>query len=602
MDLNGIPPPYSMQDLFLATPEEHPPAYRRLPLYEDIVRDVGQLGEAMGVAESPMAQNNDIGLIPERKIGSQAVFAAEIEIYDKEVKVGVEFAGKEARELLRGSLPVPSLPEYSFEGSAPLSSLSISQATASIESSVGSLPLSSLTHSIDPGPRPPGVSVTIHVKHERARSPPRPKAPRLTPTRAPRITLVVDVGVAVHLLFFAPVEVCNHGILGQFLAQLPHLICASQSVPGAVPRTATVYSPASGSLRRSPIVERNTVQLLAAIDMFVPYASRPPRSPYVVYPDPAMPAQQHPAAHTPALSRILVVRVALSRSGTSSYDNIADDESSDSSTTGFSDGCGFPSAERIRVRWAKPMKVIGGGDGRRRVGVKDVKGDMTCEVLGKMWDPQHQQEGIVMSVEGDVQTKGSDISWVPGRLNDWEVGAALVWTLRSKLGAMPSIFAHTAGRSRNTLASTPVAPTIALNTAALDQFRNVGHNDADCIKVYAEPRLVNKIDASLGSTSRSYSPETPMEEIKAELINGWNIAWLRKHDFPLRIEDSELRFHGNQNILENSQYLAVLDFYQAHKSAGNHEAYFTKMPKHAAAMKGKVLALELWMESSDETA
>lgn len=63
----------------------------------------------------------------------------------------------------------------------------------------------------------------------------------------------------------------------------------------------------------------------------------------------------------------------------------------------------------------------------------------------------------------------------------------------------------------NALAGTPVAPTIALNTAALDQFRNVGHNDADCIKVYAEPRLVNKIDASLGSTSRSYSPETPME-------------------------------------------------------------------------------------------
>jgi hypothetical protein len=51
------------------------------------------------------------------------------------------------------------------------------------------------------------------------------------------------------------------------------------------------------------------------------------------------------------------------------------------------------------------MKVIGGGDGRRRVGVKDVKGDMTCEVLGKMWDPQHQQEGIVMSVEGDVQVR-----------------------------------------------------------------------------------------------------------------------------------------------------------------------------------------------------
>ncbi|KAJ7885886.1 hypothetical protein B0H14DRAFT_3431510 [Mycena olivaceomarginata] len=395
MDLNGIPPPYSMQDLFLATPEEHPPAYRRLPLYEDIVRDVGQLGEAMGG----------------RRVAHD----------DKEVKVGVEFAGKEARELLRGSLPVPSLPEYSFEGSAPLSSLSVSQATASIESSVGSLPLSSLTHSIDPGPRPPGVSVTIHVKHERARSP-----------RVQKRVPILDLGhhpdhaqppPHAHPSATAPVDTKYTG----------HILISNYHISYVLPKVFLVrypdsdgYSPASGSLRRSPIVERNTVQLLAAIDMFVPYASRPPRSPYVVYPDPAMPAQQHPAAHTPALSRILVVRVALSRSGTSSYDNIADDESSDSSTTGFSDGCGFPSAERIRVRWAKPMKVIGGGDGRRRVGVKDIKGDMTCEVLGKMWDPQHQQEGIVMSVEGDVQTKGSDISWVPGRLNDWEVGAALV--------------------------------------------------------------------------------------------------------------------------------------------------------------------------------
>jgi hypothetical protein len=64
-------------------------------------------------------------------------------------------------------------------------------------------------------------------------------------------------------------------------------------------------------------------------------------------------------------------------------------------------------------------------------------------------------------------------------------------------------------------------------------------------------------------------------------------------------ENSELRFHGNQNILENTEYLAVLDFYQVHKTAGNHEAYFTKLPRHAAAMKGRVLALELWVESVD---
>jgi hypothetical protein len=157
-------------------------------------------------------------------------------------------------------------------------------------------------------------------------------SPRLTPTRAPRITLVVDVGVAVHLLFFAPVEVCNHGILGQFLAvrqsrttplsgspkssvagsirstksngssasnrsatapvdtkYTGHILISNYHISYVLPKVFPVrypdsdgYSPASGSLRRSPIVERNTVQLLAAIDMFVPYASRPPRSPYVV--------------------------------------------------------------------------------------------------------------------------------------------------------------------------------------------------------------------------------------------------------------------------------------------------------------------------------
>ncbi|KAJ7913336.1 kinase-like domain-containing protein [Mycena leptocephala] len=152
---------------------------------------------------------------------------------------------------------------------------------------------------------------------------------------------------------------------------------------------------------------------------------------------------------------------------------------------------------------------------------------------------------------------------------------------------------------QNALAATPAIPTIELNTAALDQFRNVAYNDADCVKVYAEPRLVNKIDASLGTTSRSYPPTTLMQEIKSDLLKGWNIAWLKKHVFPLLLENSELRFHGNQNILENTEYLAVLDFYQVHKTAGNHEAYFTKLPRHAAAMKGRVLALELWVESVD---
>ncbi|KAF8179075.1 nucleoporin Nup186/Nup192/Nup205 [Mycena galopus ATCC 62051] len=196
------------------------------------------------------------------------------------------------------------------------------------------------------------------------------------------------------------------------------------------------YSRPSGSLRHSSIIERNTAQFMAAIDMFVPYTSRPPRSPYLV----SIPTPR--CLHNNIRSRIFlpstisssfaslssadddagswdltfdphVARATSSRqsrSGTYSYDNIADDESRDSSTTGFSNGCGiqgtFPSAERIRVRWAKPIKVVGGGDGRWRVGVKDVKGDMMCAVLGKMWDPEHKREGIVMRVEYKGTCKG----------------------------------------------------------------------------------------------------------------------------------------------------------------------------------------------------
>ncbi|KAJ7137734.1 hypothetical protein C8R44DRAFT_335991 [Mycena epipterygia] len=239
------------------------------------------------------------------------------------------------------------------------------------------------------------------------------------------------------------------------------------------------YSRSSGSVRRPSIIERNSVQFMAAIDMWVPYASRPPRSPYLlsiptprclhnnvrlrIFPPTAVSASfaslssaDEEAGSWDLTSDPHVTRATSSRqsrSGTFSYGNIADDESSDSSTTGFSDGCGiqgtFPSAERIRVRWAKPTKVVGGGDdGRRRVGVKDVKGEMTCAVLGKMWDPEQQRDGILMNVEYkgtckgvwfpgvatmlgmdvSLEAKGSDVSWVPGQPSDWQVGGGAGYT------------------------------------------------------------------------------------------------------------------------------------------------------------------------------
>ncbi|KAJ7199363.1 kinase-like domain-containing protein [Mycena pura] len=158
----------------------------------------------------------------------------------------------------------------------------------------------------------------------------------------------------------------------------------------------------------------------------------------------------------------------------------------------------------------------------------------------------------------------------------------------------------------NALANMPPRNTVDLNTSALDQFRNVGHNDADCIKVFVEGRLggtrkgAGKIDPSLGQTSRSYPPEMPMQDIIEEVLTGWNAAWVKKNPLPLQQANVELRFHGNQTVLPNTEHMAVLDFYQEHMSSGTHEAYFGNLPKHAKIMKGKVLAIELWIDLDEE--
>ena len=120
--------------------------------------------------------------------------------------------------------------------------------------------------------------------------------------------------------------------------------------------------------------------------------------------------------------------------------HFADDESSDSSTTGFAEGCGiqgsFPSAERIRVRWAKPQKSIAiAGDGRRRVGVKESKVETTCIVRGvtdegTLMDIEHRGAcrglwfpGVATMLGMDVvlEAKGSDVSWAPGAPTEWKV-------------------------------------------------------------------------------------------------------------------------------------------------------------------------------------
>jgi hypothetical protein len=143
----------------------------------------------------------------------------------------------------------------------------------------------------------------------------------------------------------------------------------------------------------------------------------------------------------------------LSRSN--SYSHFADDESSDSSAVGFSDGCGiqgtFPSAERIRVRWAAPLKTVNvpnGGDNRRRVGVREAKGEITCLILGKGKDRNTDADGIVINIQYKgtckgvwfpgvatllgmdvgLESKGSDVYWANESEQNWSVGGGLGYT------------------------------------------------------------------------------------------------------------------------------------------------------------------------------
>ncbi len=103
-------------------------------------------------------------------------------------------------------------------------------------------------------------------------------------------------------------------------------------------------------------------------------------------------------------------------SRTHSHTHFADDESSDTSVTGISEGCAvqgtFPSAEHIRIRWAKPIKnlnIAGEENGRRRVGVETVKGEMTCIVRGRALAPliqRYREFFFKWSTKGNAKGSG----------------------------------------------------------------------------------------------------------------------------------------------------------------------------------------------------
>ena len=143
-----------------------------------------------------------------------------------------------------------------------------------------------------------------------------------------------------------------------------------------------------------------------------------------------------------------VTRMANPRRSAYHYQHFADDESSDSaSAPGFSDGFGiqgtFPSTERVRVRWAAPVRNFEGGtrEGRRRVGVVDVRGEMLCTILGRGRDRARGEDGVLiqldykgtcqgiwypgvatlLGMDVGLEARGCDVSWVPGRESSWDV-------------------------------------------------------------------------------------------------------------------------------------------------------------------------------------
>lgn len=152
-----------------------------------------------------------------------------------------------------------------------------------------------------------------------------------------------------------------------------------------------------------------------------------------------------------------------SRRSLSRNSNFADDESSDSSSSGYGGGYviqgSFPSTDCMRVRWAIPVKssdIKETSDGRRRVGIREVDGTMTCTIQEKSVGKGKSRgrsgveddEGIAMKLEYTGACKGiwfpgvatmlgmdvsldvgnCEVTWAPGEERKWTVNGAAGFT------------------------------------------------------------------------------------------------------------------------------------------------------------------------------
>jgi hypothetical protein len=224
----------------------------------------------------------------------------------------------------------------------------------------------------------------------------------------------------------------------------------------------------SSHRRRASVVDRRTLNFMAAIEMWVPYTCCPPNAPYVLsIPTPRCLSNQiRLRIFPPNSSQVSGSYASLSSAEDeiSSWDltsdppvtrgplgpanphsDMADDESSDSSYPSIGthpDGCGiqgnFPSTERIRVRWAAPLKpnsTLVTRDGRRQVGIREISAETHYEILGRHHDGllvkvDHKARckgvwfpGVATMVGLDIKlhTSECDVSWAPGLEPRWNV-------------------------------------------------------------------------------------------------------------------------------------------------------------------------------------
>lgn len=292
----------------------------------------------------------------------------------------------------------------------------------------------------------------------------------------------------------------------------------------------------------------------------------------------------------------------LSRTNSGAYTSLADDESSESSTIGFAEGYGlrgtFQSTDRIRVRWAKPIKTREApeaADGRRRVGIRDVTASMTCAVLGsprfgrkgknRAWDdhPIGHDGSIAMKLEYSATCKGvcfpgvatmlgmdigldvgdCEVEWAPEGDQKWSVTGGSGFTGYA-VGppAMPTL-SHQSSEDFPSLNGYPSTPGTRSHVP-LTNGHNTSHQGSTSISLMRAPLPVPQVPEYSFENSPSSSPASSLGSLatlpsspekngrsRASYMNGASSSVSTDTDDsePIRPPKAPITIHINMNDL-----------------------------------------------------